>query len=693
MYLCEIMKRIPKRTTVTAALPYANGPIHIGHLAGCYLPADIYVRYLRMRGREVAFICGSDEHGMAITVKARKEGTTPQAIVDQYHALMGKAFEDFGISFDIYSRTSSDLHREVAQGFFKNLYDKGVFEARETLQYFDPEAQQFLADRTIVGTCPKCANDEAYGDQCEKCGSTLSPTELINPRSTLSGAAPELRPTTNWFLPLDALAPKIREYIESHSDWKPTVYGQCKSWLDAGEGLQARSMTRDLDWGVPVPVEGAEGKVLYVWFDAPLGYITATQELFGADWEKWWKSEDTDIVHFIGKDNIVFHCIIFPSILMEHGGYQLPAEVPANEFLNLEGKKLSTSKNWAVWLHEYLEDFPGKQDELRYVLCATMPEAKDNDFTWADFQTRVNSELVAVLGNLVNRVVVLNHKYYNGVAPAIRTVLSEEDQAIMQAIGVQRAAVESSLESYRFRDALSEAMQLARLGNKYLADQEPWKLIKTDAERTETVLAVATQVVAALGSLMEPFLPSSAEKIRKMMGLEQANWSALDGGVLVSAGHPLGTPELLFDKVEEDAVERQRAKLAERAAPTASNEGANKGVVLDALKPEIQFDQFAGLDLRVARIVAAERVPKADKLLKLTVDAGIDVRTVLSGIAEHFQPEDVVGRDVLLLANLAPRMMRGIASEGMLLMAEDPATGRLDFVAPGAGMPVGSTVR
>jgi methionyl-tRNA synthetase len=452
-------------------------------------------------------------------------------------------------------------------------------------------------------------------------------------------------------------------------------------------------MTRDLDWGVPVPVEGAEGKVLYVWFDAPLGYITATQELFGADWEKWWKSEDTDIVHFIGKDNIVFHCIIFPSILMEHGGYQLPAEVPANEFLNLEGKKLSTSKNWAVWLHEYLEDFPGKQDELRYVLCATMPEAKDNDFTWADFQTRVNSELVAVLGNLVNRVVVLNHKYYNGVAPAIRTVLSEEDQAIMQAIGVQRAAVESSLESYRFRDALSEAMHLARLGNKYLADQEPWKLIKTDAERTETVLAVATQVVAALGSLMEPFLPSSAEKIRKMMGLEQANWSALDGGVLVSAGHPLGTPELLFDKVEEDAVERQRAKLAERAAPTASNEGANKGVVLDALKPEIQFDQFAGLDLRVARIVAAERVPKADKLLKLTVDAGIDVRTVLSGIAEHFQPEDVVGRDVLLLANLAPRMMRGIASEGMLLMAEDPATGRLDFVAPGAGMPVGSTVR
>ncbi len=695
MYLYEV-KRIPARTTVTAALPYANGPIHIGHLAGCYLPSDIYVRYLRLRNREVAFICGSDEHGMAITIKAKKEGITPQEVVDRYHHMMGDALRSFGISFDIYSRTSSAKHKEVAQAFFKNLYDKGVFEARETLQYFDPEAQQFLADRTIIGTCPKCHEEDAYGDQCEKCGSTLNPTDLIHPRSTLSGATPEMRPTTNWFLPLDTLAPKIRAYVEQHSDWKPTVYGQCKSWLDSGDGLQPRSMTRDLEWGVPVPLPEAKGKALYVWFDAPLGYITATQELFGDQWEKWWKAEDTDIVHFIGKDNIVFHCIIFPAILMEHGGYQLPAEVPANEFLNLEGRKLSTSKNWAVWLHEYLIDFPGKQDELRYALCATLPEAKDNDFTWADFQNRVNSELVAVLGNFVNRVMVLNHKYYNGTLPALPTVLQNEDKESFQAISTQTRAVEKALEAFRFRDALAEAMQLARVGNKYLADQEPWKKIKTDEVRTAEVMAVATQIVAALGLLLEPFLPFSAAKIRQMMNRPAVDWESLHQGVLLSAGHLVGEPVLLFEKMEEAQMEAQRQKLMYAAVENASN-SASKVLIspekkISPLKNEITFDQFAPLDLRVATVLNAIKVPKADKLLQLTVDTGVDTRTILSGIAEHFSPEEVIGRQVVVLANLAPRTMRGIESQGMILMAENPSTGKLEFVQPGAPLPAGATV-
>jgi len=548
-----------KRSTITAALPYANGPIHIGHLAGCYLPADIYVRYLRLKGEEVAFLCGSDEHGMAITMKARKEGVTPREIVDRYHEMMRDALAGLGIQFDIYSRTSSEKHAQVASDFFKTLYDKGVFEARETDQYFDPEAQQFLADRYITGTCPKCQAAGAYGDQCEKCGSTLNPTDLINPTSTLSGAAPEMRKTTNWFLPLDKLAPDLRAYIESHSEWKSNVYGQCKSWLDAGDGLQPRSMTRDLDWGVPVPVEGADGKVLYVWFDAPLGYITATQELFGEDWEMWWKDEETRLVHFIGKDNIVFHCLIFPAILMQHGGYILPQDVPANEFLNLEGEKLSTSRNWAVWLHEYLAEFPGKQDALRYALCATMPETKDNDFTWADFQQRNNSELVAILGNLVNRVMVLNHKYFEGKVPAVGS--APEDLEALGAIAVQSVKVSAALETYRFREALTEAMNLARVGNKYLADSEPWKVVKTDPARAAEILGTATQIMAALGVVFEPFLPFTAAKIRAMVVMEKADWTLLSGSSVVPSGQTLSEPALLLEKIEDDAMDAQRAKL------------------------------------------------------------------------------------------------------------------------------------
>ncbi|NDD80576.1 MAG: methionine--tRNA ligase [Flavobacteriia bacterium] len=644
-----------KRSTITAALPYANGPIHIGHLAGCYLPADIYVRFLRMRGEEVAFVCGSDEHGMAITMKARKEGVTPREIVDRYHEMMRDALAGFGVQFDIYSRTSSPKHAEVASNFFQTLYEKGVFEARETDQYYDPEAEQFLADRYITGTCPKCQAAGAYGDQCEKCGSTLNPTDLIHPTSTLSGAAPEMRKTTNWFLPLDKLAPELRTYIESHPEWKSNVYGQCKSWLDAGDGLQPRSMTRDLDWGVPVPVEGADGKVLYVWFDAPIGYITATQELFGADWETWWKDEETRLVHFIGKDNIVFHCLIFPAILMQHGGYILPQDVPANEFLNLEGEKLSTSRNWAVWLHEYLAEFPGKQDSLRYALCATMPETKDNDFTWADFQQRNNSELVAILGNLVNRVMVLNHKYCEGKVPVSGS--APEDLEALGAIAIQTAKVSSALEAYRFREALTEAMNLARVGNKYLADAEPWKVVKTDPARAAEILGTATQIMAALGVVFEPFLPFSAAKIRAMLGMELADWSLLAGTSLVPAGQTLSEPALLFEKIEDEAMDAQRAKLVKPV------EIPIQPVETSAIPPiaaNIDYDQFAGLDLRVATILEATKVPKADRLLQLTLDTGVDRRTVLSGIAEHFAPEDVVGRQVVLLANLAPRTIRGV---------------------------------
>ena len=677
-----------KRSTITAALPYANGPIHIGHLAGCYLPADIYVRFLRMRGEEVAFVCGSDEHGMAITMKARKEGVTPREIVDRYHEMMRDALAGFGVQFDIYSRTSSPKHAEVASNFFQTLYEKGVFEARETDQYYDPEAEQFLADRYITGTCPKCQAAGAYGDQCEKCGSTLNPTDLIHPTSTLSGAAPEMRKTTNWFLPLDKLAPELRTYIESHPEWKSNVYGQCKSWLDAGDGLQPRSMTRDLDWGVPVPVEGADGKVLYVWFDAPIGYITATQELFGADWETWWKDEETRLVHFIGKDNIVFHCLIFPAILMQHGGYILPQDVPANEFLNLEGEKLSTSRNWAVWLHEYLAEFPGKQDSLRYALCATMPETKDNDFTWADFQQRNNSELVAILGNLVNRVMVLNHKYCEGKVPVSGS--APEDLEALGAIASQTAKVSSALEAYRFREALTEAMNLARVGNKYLADAEPWKVVKTDPARAAEILGTATQIMAALGVVFEPFLPFSAAKIRAMLGMELADWSLLAGTSLVPAGQTLSEPALLFEKIEDEAMDAQRAKLVK---PVEIPVQPVETSAIPPIAANIDYDQFAGLDLRVATILEATKVPKADRLLQLTLDTGVDRRTVLSGIAEHFAPEDVVGRQVVLLANLAPRTIRGVESQGMILMAENPESGKLEFLQPGASLPAGATIR
>ena len=677
-----------KRSTITAALPYANGPIHIGHLAGCYLPADIYVRYLRLKGEEVAFVCGSDEHGMAITMKARKEGVTPREIVDRYHEMMRDALAGFGVQFDIYSRTSSPKHAEVASNFFQTLYEKGVFEARETDQYYDPEAEQFLADRYITGTCPKCQAPGAYGDQCEKCGSTLNPTDLINPMSTLSGAAPEMRKTTNWFLPLDKLAPELRTYIESHPEWKSNVYGQCKSWLDAGDGLQPRSMTRDLDWGVPVPVEGADGKVLYVWFDAPIGYITATQELFGADWEKWWKDEDTRLVHFIGKDNIVFHCLIFPAILMQHGGYILPQDVPANEFLNLEGEKLSTSRNWAVWLHEYLAEFPGKQDSLRYALCATMPETKDNDFTWADFQQRNNSELVAILGNLVNRVMVLNHKFCEGLVPAAGS--TPEDLEALAAIAQQSAKVSAALDAYRFREALTEAMNLARVGNKYLADAEPWKVVKSDPARAAEILGTATQIMAALGVVFEPFLPFSAEKIRAMLGMGLADWSLLTGTRLVPTGQSLSEPALLFEKIEDEAMDAQRAKLVK---PIETPVQPVETPAIPAIAANIDYEQFAGLDLRVATILEATKVPKADRLLQLTLDTGVDRRTVLSGIAEHFAPEEVVGRQVVLLANLAPRTIRGVESQGMILMAENPETGKLEFLQPGAALPAGATIR
>lgn len=673
-----------KRTTVTAALPYANGPVHIGHLAGCYLPADVYVRFLRRTEREVAFICGSDEHGMAITIKARKEGKTPQEIVDHFHGVMQEAFKGFGISFDVYSRTSSALHRETAAEFFKNLYDRGLFTERSTEQYFDPEAQQFLADRYIVGDCPRCGFDRAYGDQCENCGSTLSPTELKNPKSTLSGATPVLKETTHWFLPLDQLAPKLREYINSHDDWKPNVYGQCKSWLDQGDGLQPRSMTRDLDWGVPVPVEGAEGKVLYVWFDAPIGYITATKELKGGDWEKWWKDSETRLVHFIGKDNIVFHCIIFPAILMEHGGFILADQVPANEFLNLEGEKISTSRNWAVWLHEYLQDFPGQQDVLRYVLAATAPETKDNDFTWKDFQTRNNSELVAIYGNLVNRVVVLTQKFYQGQLPALGELLPQ-DHALREGVAKQAQLIGEALETYKLREALGHLMDLARAGNKYLAEEEPWKAIKTNPERAATVLHLANELTAVLAWLTEPFMPFTAEKVLAIYQHPAWTWEEISAAkARLQPSLQVGELGLLFSKIEDETIQKQLDKLeASKVKPQAAT--------VPAAKAPIPYEQFAGMDLRVATIKAAAVVPKTDKLLQLTVDTGLDVRTVVSGIANHYAPEELVGKQVVLLANLEPRKIRGIESQGMILMAED-STGKLVRLAPELPMDPGSSI-
>jgi len=663
-----------KRYTVTAALPYANGPVHIGHLAGVYIPADIYVRYLRLKKRDVIFICGSDEHGVPITIKARQEGVSPQVIVNRYHALIKESFEKFGISFDIYSRTTSEIHYQTAAAMFKTLYDKGVFIEKVTEQYYDEEARQFLADRYIRGTCPHCGNENAYGDQCEKCGSSLNATDLINPRSALSGKPPVKRPTKHWYLPLDRYEDFLRKWIlEEHKEWKTNVYGQCKSWLDAG--LQPRAVSRDLDWGVPVPLDDAKGKVLYVWFDAPIGYISNTRELLPDKWEKYWKDKDTRLIHFIGKDNIVFHCIIFPVMLHAEGSYILPDNVPANEFLNLEGDKISTSRNWAVWLHEYLQDFPGKEDVLRYVLTANMPETKDNDFTWKDFQTRNNSELVAIFGNFVNRAMVLTHKYFNGVVPAPSewTSMDREVIASMQQI---RPVVEKYLEEFCFRDALKEAMNLARLGNKYLADTEPWQLIKTDKKRVETILNLSLQITAGLSILMEPFLPFTARKLRNMLNFPATEWEKAGSIDLLLPGHQTNSPELLFEKIEDEAIEKQLRKLAE-----ARKNNEQKNSTLAPQKPPVSFDEFSKTDLRTVTILEAEKVPKTKKLMKLLVDTGLDKRTVVSGIAEFYQPEDLVGKQVCMIVNLEPRDIKGIRSHGMLLLAEQP-DGKLVFITP-----------
>ena len=677
------MSKEYKRYLVTSALPYTNGPVHIGHLAGVYVPSDIYVRYLRLRGRDVVWVCGSDEHGVPITIKARKEGVTPQDVVDKYNDIIKRSFEGLGISFDIYSRTTSPTHYQTASEFFRTLYDKGVFSEATSKQYYDEEAKQFLADRYIMGTCPHCQAEGAYGDQCEKCGSTLNPTDLINPKSMISGSAPVMKETTHWYLPLDKYEPTLKEWIlEGHKEWKSNVYGQCKSWIDLG--LQPRAVSRDLNWGIPVPVEGAEGKVLYVWFDAPIGYISATKDLT-PDWEKYWKSEDTKMVHFIGKDNIVFHCIVFPAMLMAHGGYILPENVPANEFLNLEGDKISTSRNWAVWLNEYLEDMPGKQDVLRYVLCANAPETKDNDFTWKDYQARNNNELVAVLGNFVNRALVLTQKYYGGVVPEAGE-LTDYDREILAELPRIKTALEENLENYRFREALKEAMNMARLGNKYLADTEPWKVVKTDPERVKTILNVALQIVANTTIAIEPFMPFSAEKLLKMLGVEKIEWDMMGRSDIIAAGHTISTPELLFEKIEDEVIERQVKKLQDTKA---ANEAA--AATVEPQKESVTFDDFGKMDIRVSTVVAAEKVAKTKKLLKLTVDTGIDTRTIVSGIAEYYTPEELVGRQILVLVNLLPRELKGITSEGMILMAAD-ATGKLTLLAPTDKVPNGSQV-
>lgn len=675
-----------KRYLITAALPYANGPVHIGHLAGVYVPADIYVRYLRMNKKDVLFVCGSDEHGVPITIKARKEQCSPQDIVDRYNGIIKKSFEDFGISFSNYSRTSNELHSKVSSDFFKTLYEKGEFIEQTSEQYYDEESQTFLADRYIVGTCPKCGAEGAYGDQCEKCGSSLSPDELINPVSKLSGAKPIKKPTKHWYLPLDKHENFLRSWIlDGHKEWKSNVYGQCKSWLDGG--LHPRAVSRDLDWGVPVPVEGAEGKVLYVWFDAPIGYITSTQEC-SADWEKYWKSEDTKLVHFIGKDNIVFHCIVFPVMLKAHGGYILPENVPANEFLNLEGDKISTSKNWAVWLNEYLEDFKDQQDTLRYVLTANAPETKDNDFTWKDFQARNNNELVAILGNFVNRVVVLTNKYFAGKVPT-KGALTEVDSQALAAIAEAKENISKNIENYRFRDALKDAMQLARVGNKYLTETEPWKLIKTDESRVATILNVCLQITANCGILFEPFLPFTAAKIRAMLQLENALWENAGDDNIMQEGKAIGEVALLFRKIEDAEVDAQVEKLKVAKAAREAEEAMNAPVAPQ--KATIEYDDFAKLDIRLGTILEAERVPKTDKLMKLLIDTGIDKRTIVSGIAEHFTPEQCVGRQVSVLVNLQPRKMKGIESQGMILMAED-ANGALQFVTTEQKVKNGSAI-
>ena len=675
------------RYLVTSALPYANGPVHIGHLAGVYVPADIYVRYLRLKGEDVVWVCGSDEHGVPITLKARAEGVTPQDIVDKYHNIIKTSFEEFGISFDIYSRTTSPVHYKTASDFFRVMYDKGKFIEQTSMQFYDEEAKVFLADRYIMGTCPHCQNDRAYGDQCEKCGSTLNATDLINPRSTITGSAPVMKETKHWYLPLDKYEQFLREWIlDGHKERKANVYGQCKSWLDLG--LQPRAVSRDLDWGIPVPVEGAEGKVLYVWFDAPIGYISATKELT-PDWEKYWKREDTKMVHFIGKDNIVFHCIVFPSMLKAHGGFILPDNVPANEFLNLEGDKISTSRNWAVWLHEYLEDFPGKQDMLRYVLCANAPETKDNDFTWKDFQSRVNNELVAVLGNFVNRALVLTQKYFEGQVPACGQ-LTDYDRDILGELPQLRSSLEENIENYRFREALKDAMSIARLGNKYLADTEPWKVVKSDPDRVATILNVALQITANLAIAIEPFMPFTSAKILKMLNIESFGWQHLGRTDLMAAGHQIGTPELLFEKVDDSVIEKQLQKLADtRKRNQVEESGGGK---IEPQKDTISFEDFGTMDIRVSTVLAAEKIAKTKKLLKLTIDTGIDTREIVSGIAEYYTPEELVGRQVLVLVNLAPRELKGVMSQGMILMASDPATGKLVLASPVDKVKNGATI-
>ena len=719
-----------KRTLVTSALPYANGPVHIGHLAGVYVPADIYVRYLRMRGEDVLYVCGSDEHGVPITIKARQQGCSPQDIVDKYHKIIKDSFSGLGINFDIYGRTSSEVHEKNASDFFRKLYDEGKFITRESEQYYDPEAKTFLADRYIVGTCPKCGAEGAYGDQCEKCGSTLSPEELINPKSKLSGAEPVKKKTSHWYLPLDQYEKWLSEWIlEDHKEWRSNVYGQCKSWIDGG--LQPRAVSRDLDWGVPVPVEGAEGKVLYVWFDAPIGYISNTQELLPESWDKWWKSADTKLVHFIGKDNIVFHCIVFPSMLKAYGdGYILPDNVPANEFLNLEGDKISTSRNWAVWAHEFLNEFPGKQDVMRYVLTANAPETKDNDFSWKDFQARNNSELVAIFGNFVNRAVVLTHKYFGGKVPACGNLLDIDREALAE-IPALRASLERNIEGYHFREALKDAMSIARVGNKYISDTEPWKVAKTDLERTGTILNVCLQICADLAIAFEPFTPFAAEKLRNMLGVginagfdhrkgeqETVNtyrpgegaalhtvssadglpscgvcldWSHLGETDLLPAGHQLNQPELLFAKIEDEAINAQLARLDAIRAEREAAAKAEAAKVVAPQKDECTFEDFEKMDIRTATVLEAERVPKTDKLLKLTIDTGIDKRTIVSGIAEFYSPEDMVGKQICILANLAPRKIRGIESKGMILMARQ-GDGKMRFITPAEALLNGAEI-
>ncbi|MBQ2566169.1 MAG: methionine--tRNA ligase [Bacteroidales bacterium] len=718
------MEKNYKRTLVTCALPYANGPVHIGHLAGVYVPADIYVRYLRMRGKEVLYVCGSDEHGVPITIKARAQGVSPQDIVDKYNRIIKDSFSGLGINFDVYSRTTSKVHHDIASGFFKKLYDEGKFITRESEQFYDDEAKTFLADRYIVGTCPKCGNPNAYGDQCEKCGSTLSPEELIDPRSALSGSAPRKVKTKHWYLPLDKYEPWLRDWIlENHKEWKTNVYGQCKSWLDGH--LQPRAVSRDLDWGIPVPVEGAEGKVLYVWFDAPIGYISNSKELLPNSWEKWWKDSDTRLVHFIGKDNIVFHCIVFPSMLKAHGDYVLPDNVPANEFLNLEGDKISTSRNWAVWLQDYLQDFPGQEDVLRYVLCANAPETKDNDFTWKDFQQRNNSELVAIFGNFVNRAVVLTQKWFGGKVPGDLKPEAIDRETLSQ-IPVCRANLEKYLETFHFREALKEAMNMARIGNKYISDTEPWAVAKTDLDRAASILHTCLQICADLAIAFEPFLPFSAEKLRDILrvGIEAGKdfrrgdadgfgdtencygsmdgrarhtescgelrdpmyrlvlkWDDLGSESLLPAGHELGEPALLFSKIDDSVVDAQVAKLN---ATKAANEAAAKAAAAKEVEPqkeEVTFDDFGRMDIRTATVLEAVKVPKTDKLLKLTIDTGIDRRVIVSGIAEYYSPEDMVGKQICILANLKPRTIKGIESQGMILMAKQ-GDGSMRFITP-----------